>query len=243
MRRALLTFILVSCAHVWSCAQTPEPATGIAKLRGYEATYQAGLQKIQTPLLSDYALKLQQLATAAPLPEQPAIQAELARVQKIIASGGIVDLRSASATQSEADTPRLGPRLGGKGPPGAILVLKPDTAKGPAVLGSSLTIGKAEWSIENLDAGSYEITVLCSFPTFSGTASIVASLDGQVETKELSSSNAAGMPGQFPVLRLGRFHFDKDVKNKDLTLELKATELAGVQVRQVVISRPRLGGK
>lgn len=241
----LFPFCLLLCLAAGDLrAQAPEPATGSAKLRDYEATYLAGLQKIHTPLLNDYALKLQQLAASVPAAEQPALQAELARVQKLVASGGIVDLRSASsATQTEQTPPRLGKRLGVNGPPGTVLVLRPDTAKGPAVLGSSLTIGKAAWTIEQLAAGTYEITVLCAFVPFSGTASITATLDGQEATKDLSTSNASGMPEQFPVLRLGRFHFEADVQNKDLNLELKATELPGVQVRQVVISKPRPPGK
>lgn len=247
MRHSLPALFLAPLMAATLAAQpTPQPAAGVARLREFEATYQAGLQKIQTPLLNDYAQKLQQLAAAVPAADQAAVQAELARVQKIIATGGIVDLRSASSatTQPEPAPQRPGPKAGGmKGPPGAVLVLKPETAKGPAVLGSSLTLGKAAWTIEHLDAGAYEVMILCSFAPFSGTASIVATLDGQDATKELSPANAAGMPGQFPMLRLGRLQFDHDVDKKDLTIELQASELTGVQVRQVIISRPRPNAK
>lgn len=244
--RQIHTALLLLFSSVPAGAQpSQEPASGIARLRDFEATYQSGLQTIQKPLLNSYVQRLQQLATASTPTDQPAIQAELSRVKKIIAAGGIIDLRSAGATQSEPASPRVSPGLkpGLKGPPGSVLVLKPDAAKGPAVLGSTLTLGKAEWTVEHLDAGTYEITVLGSFPPFTGTASITASLDGEEMTKELSTANAAGMPGQFPMLRLGRFQFAKDVENKDLKIELKAAGLPGVQVRQVVISRPRPPGK
>ena len=44
---------------------------------------------------------------------------------------------------------------------------------------------------------------------------------------------------QFRVLRLGRFHFDEEVRGQDLKVELKSADLPGVQIRQVFISKPR----
>ena len=226
-----------------------------ARLREYEATYQAGLRKIQTPLLNDYVLKLQQLLATATASEQTAITTEIERVKRILASGAVIDLRSASQPQAASPTPTPPPggppsNGNGKGPfpgtrplLGAVLILKPDTAKGPAVLGSALSIGKAQWTLEHLDAGHYDVSVVISIPAFTGKASVVASLDGDVARADLSETKASSSPDQFRLLRLGKMKFDEDVKDKDLTLTLESTDLSGVQVRQVIISRPRALGK
>lgn len=227
-----------------------------ARLREYEATYQAGLRKIQTPLLTDYMLKLQQLLVSAPPSDQAAITSEIERVKKIVASGAVIDLRSASQPQNASPTPMPPPggppppNGNGKGPPpgarpflGAVLVLKPDSAKGPAVLGSAITIGRAQWTVEHLEAGTYDISVVLSFPAFTGKASIVASLAGDEAREDLSESKAATSSDQFRLLRIGKVKLDEDVNNKDLTLSLDSTALAGVQIRQVIISRPRMLAK
>ena len=122
MTRSISICLLTALTMATAGAQTPQPAAAAAKLREFDATYQAGLQKIQTPLLNDYARKLQQLITTAPVTDQPAIRAELGRVQKLIATGGIVDLRSAGATQVQGAAP--GPLAGStRTPPGAVLAL------------------------------------------------------------------------------------------------------------------------
>lgn len=237
-----LTVHLMAAATV---AQPAEPAGALARLREYEATYQAGLRKIQTPLLTDYAQKLQQLLGTAPPAEQPAIRLEIARVQTLIATGGLVNLNSASATQQRGSGPGPGPELGPgmRPPPGAVLVLKPDTAMGATNPGMALTIGKASWKVGHLDAGSYEITVVCSFPSFNGTASITALLAGEETSGEVNSSKSARTPDQFRLLKLGRVRFERDLKDEELKLELNAAQLPGVQVRQVLILKPRPPGK
>lgn len=247
--RLLLAAALIISASA-RAQQTPAAAsTGVARLGEYEATYEAGLKKIQAPLLADYALKLQQLLSASAPADQAAVTAELERVRKIIATNGVVDPRSAASafTQPEPPPLRFGMKQGGMmargAPPGAVLMLKPEEARGPAAPGAVITIGRADWTVAHLDAGHYEVTVLCSFPPFSGVATLSATLDGETVGKELNSANASGMPGQFPVLRLGRMKFDHDVSGKDLTLQLTSTDLAGVQVRQVILSRPRPPGK
>lgn len=250
MRTASSIFVFAIVAAIQGHAQpatTTTPDTSpAARLKEYEATYQAGLKKIQTPLLSDYAAKLQQLALTAAPADQPAIKAELDRVQKIITDGGIIDLRSASNPQSTpppkppGSPPGNGPGPGGPRPlAGAVLVLRPDTAKGPAVFGSSITIGKAQWTVDHLDSGTYDISVICSFSSFTGKASLVASLAGDQAREDLSEARASNSPDQFRLLRLGKVRLDDDVTSKDLTLELDSTDLTGVQIRQVIISKPR----
>lgn len=231
-------------------ASPPADTSPAARLRDYEATYQAGLRRIQTPLLGDYVLKLQQLLVSAPAAEQAAIITEIEHVKRIIAAGAVIDLRSASQPQAPSPTPMpppggQPPAGNGKASPGirpllgAVLVLKPDAAKGPAVLGSALTIGRARWTVEHLDAGAYDISVVLSFPAFTGKASISASLADDEAREDLSEAKASSSPDQFRLLRLGKMKFDDDVNNKDLTLSLDSTALTGVQIRQVIISRPR----
>lgn len=237
------TLLIAGLMTLSSGAQTAETADALARLREYEGTYQAGLRKIQAPLLADYAQKLQQLLGTAPPADQPAIRLEIARVQTLIATGGLVDLTSPGATQPGGPAP--GPPSGAemRPPPGAVLVLKPDTAKGATVVGSALTIGKASWRIAHLGAGSYEITAVCSFPSFNGTASITASLAGEETSGEINSSKSTRTPDQFRLLKLGRLRFERDLNDEELRLELKAAELPGVQIRQVLILKPRPPGK
>ncbi len=236
MTRPSITCVWLLLMHTAACAQS-ESSSASSKLGDYEATYQSGLRKIQAPLLSGYVAKLQQLSVTAPPPERPAIQAEQERVEKIIASGGIVDLRSASSTQPQDQRPGAGP--GGRPPPGAVLVLRPDTAKGPAVLGATLTIGKARWTLASLEAGSYDISIVCAYPPFKGSASISAALAGDETSEILSEARGTTAPDQFRFIRLGKIRVKDDVKNEDLTLTLNATDLPGVQVRQVIISKPQ----
>jgi hypothetical protein len=245
VKRIACLFLTVHWMAAAAGAQSAEPAGPLARLREYEATYQAGLRKIQTPLLTDYAQKLQQLLGAAPPEDQPAIRLEIARVQTLIATGGLVDLRSASATQPREPGPGPGPASGPgmRPPPGAVLVLRPDTAIGATVAGTALTIGKASWKVAHLDAGTYEVTVVCSFPSFNGTGRITASLAGEEASGEVNSSKSARTPDQFRLMKLGRIRFERDLKDEELKLELKAAELPGVQIRQVLIVKPRQPGK
>ena len=247
---SILTLVIVAAANSFaqpaSTTTTTPDTTPAVRFKEYEATYLAGLKKIQTPLLTDYATKLQQLSLTAAPADQPAIKAELDRVQKIITDGGIIDLRSASNPQAATSMKPPGNGIGpGAGPgvprplAGAVLVLRPETAKGPAVLGSAITVGKAQWTIDHLDSGTYDISVICSFPAFTGKASLVASLAGDQAREDLSEARSSNSPDQFRLLRLGKVRFDDDITNKDLTLELDSTDLTGVQIRQVIISRPR----
>jgi hypothetical protein len=242
MRQAIM-LLIAGWMPLSSGAQTAEPADPLARLREYEVTYQAGLRKIQAPLLTDYAQKLQQLLGTAPPEDQPAIRLEIARVQTLIATGGLVDPSAAGTTQPGGPPPGPDAGTGMRPPPGAVLVLKPDSAKGATLVGSALTIGKATWRIQHLDAGSYEITAVCSFPSFNGTAVITASLAGEETSGEINSSKSTRTPDQFRLLKLGRLRFERDLNDAELKLELKAAELPGVQVRQVLILKPRPPGK
>lgn len=236
-RLTLISLFLGFMVLTTSAQPAADPPQAAIRLRDYEATYQQGLRKIQAPLLSDYVSKLQQLLATAPSGDQPAIEAEIQRTQKLIADGGVIDLKAANAPQPEPPQAMPAPRS----PPGTVLSLKPSAAKTTAVsaLTGTLTLGKAEWLIEHLDSGNYDVVALYSLPSFTGMASITTSLGGKDSEQAITPDKAMPAPDQFRILRLGHFDFDRDVNNDTLKIALKSTDLPSVQIRQIFVVKPR----
>lgn len=225
-------------------AATAPSAPPMTRLRDYELTYQQELRKIQAPLISDYITKLQQLLNASPETEQPAIRSELERMTKLNSEGGIVDLRAAIAPQAAPPTAMPPPRSKGfKAPPGTTLVLTPDKARSAtSSAGSdrSLTLGKAEWPVDHLDAGSYDIVARYSCPAFTGTSSLIVTLGTQEVALKITPDMASE---QFLLRRVAHFDLDHDLNNDTLRLELKPGDLPTMQIRQISVVKPRPPGK
>jgi len=211
---------------------------GAQRLRDFEATYQQGLRKIQAPLLAGYFSELQQLLASSPAADQAAIQAEIARIQKLITDGGVIDLAAAAAPQPEPPKSMPAPR----NPPGTVLVLKPSAARVTPLSGllpGAIALGAAEWPVEHLDEGSYDVVALYSLPAFTGAASIITSVGGKRNELALTPDKAMPVPDQFRILRLAHFDFDHDVNNDTLKIELKSADLRSMPVRQVFVVKPK----
>lgn len=245
-------FIVGTFSLACACAAAPPADTAatapstppMTRLRDYELTYQQELRKIQAPLISDYIARLQQLLIASPESEQPAIRSELERMTKLNAEGGIVDLRAAFAPQAAAPTAMPPPRPKGfKAPPGTALVLTPDTARGTTTAARSdraLTLGAAEWPVDHLDAGSYDIVARYSCPAFAGSSSLIVTLGGQEVVLKITPDMASE---QFLLRRVAHFDLDHDLNNETLKLELKPGDLPTMQIRQISVVKPRPPGK
>lgn len=241
-----MLFLASACATAQPAetSATPPSAPPITRLRDYELTYQQELRKIQAPLISDYITKLQQLLKGSTESEQLAIRSELERMTKLNSEGGIVDLRAAIAPQATAPTAMPPPRPKGfKAPAGTTLVLTPDMARGTTTAARSdrsLTLGKAEWPVDHLDAGSYDIVARYSCPAFAGTSSLIVMLGGQEGVLKITPDMASE---QFLLRRVAHFDLDRDLNNETLKLELKPGDLPTMQIRQISVVKPRPPGK
>ena len=86
------------CAQTAAPVATAVPAAPVARLQQMESIYQKELSARHIPLLGKYLVELQRQAAAAT--DKAPYEAEIARVQQIISSGGVVDLIAAQQPQT-----------------------------------------------------------------------------------------------------------------------------------------------
>lgn len=213
-------------------------ASGAIRLREFETTYQEGLKRIHLPLLTNYLSRLSQLASSAQSSD-PTLNLEITRIQKLIADGGLIDLQSLLPTP-EAAAPT--PTPPGVDPPGAVLVLKPEEASEAKLSETSPTavvLGGATWEIARLDEGAYDILALYSMPTLSENGSLTVSYAGEEVTYALTQDRVTR--GDQPrILRLGRMKISRDAISKPLHIEVTPATATGLQIRQLIVARPRI---
>lgn len=232
------------CLSLYAMGQQPTTAPaveapGVERFRSFEHTYQEGLKRIHLPLLTNYLTHLNQLAAASKEPN-PALEKEITLVQKTLAAGGLVDLTRLGLPETQAIESSPIPADAGS-PPGAVLVLKAENAKGGTLLKSmppSLSLGEASWPIDRLSKGDYEVLALYCLPTPLEGASVSVSLGLDTFTHELSKDRTT-KPDQFRILRLGRLKLNQDIVSSAFTVSIVPTTASGFQIRQIIIAKPR----
>jgi hypothetical protein len=195
------------------------------RLQEYEATFQQELRKIHAPLLSGYLLSLQTLARTASPAEQPAVQAEIVRVQKLIASGTALDLAIVAAALKNTGTPVALPAdLSGLRDAGAVLELKAEQAlefSPTGVYPETLPLGTASWNVSTLAAGGYEVLVQYACPALpAGQFTLSAAIGPHKTETVLKPARVTKSALDFKILRLGRLQISETLANETLKLTL-----------------------
>lgn len=240
----LLGSLLPTLGHAQNSSALVSPvqsvgqASGVVRLRDFETTYQDGLKRIHLPLLTAYLGRLSQLASNAQRSD-PTLNLEIARVQKLIADGGLIDLQSLLPTP-ESIAPSPAPVAAA--PPGAVLILKPEEAtqaKLSETTPAAVLVGSATWEVERLDEGAYDVLALYSMPTLSENGTLMVKFAGEEITHELKQDRIT--KGDQPrILRLGRIKINRDAISKPLHIEVTPATATGLQIRQLIIARPRV---
>lgn len=242
-----LCMALGGCAsiiHSGMCQSQAPASDSASRLRDLETTYQQELRRIQAPLLTEYAARLQQLAATAPAGDLPAIRAEIARAQKLINEGGIVDLKSANEALAgvTANPPMAGRLL----PDGQSLALSAEQALNYVPTGETppaIALGEAIWSVPRIDEGAYDIIVQYACTGVSEPAAIRVSFDDQVSDFDLPPNKVTRDASQFRLMRIGRFRVDREAVSKPLKIELKAPKSVVFRLRQLVIAKAKPGAQ
>lgn len=232
------------CLSLYAMGQQPTTAPaieapGVERFRSFEHTYQEGLKRIHLPLLTSYLTHLNQLAAASKEPD-PALEKEIAFVQRTMAEGGLIDLTRLGLPEAQAIESSPAPVIAGS-PPGAVLVLKAENAKGGTLSKSippALSLGEASWPIERLSKGEYEVLALYCLPSVVEGASLSVSLGLDTFTHELSKDRTT-KPDQFRILRLGRLKLNQDTVSGTFSVALVPASASGFQIRQIIIAKPR----
>lgn len=258
MNRALLRFSLATLAACGSLApagaqspaspQTTAPAAqapaGVARLKDFQATYRQELKKIHEPLLKSYLASLQQLARYAPAADAPAIEEEIARVQKLIADGAALDLAVVSAALNTPEKADPMPRNMPAGTEAAdALILTAAQAKGftpTGVLPETLPLGSGSWPVTTLPAGHYDLLVQYACASVPEGARLRATL-GELEIETtLAPERATRSILDFRVLRVGRLQVTAPLVNESLNLQFLPEAAGAFRVQRVILSaRPK----
>ncbi len=232
-----ICLLIVCVAH----AQQPSvPAT--SRLRQMEEIYQKELSMRHIPLLGKYLVELQRLsATAA---NKTPYQKEITRIQQIISEGGVVDLIAAQQTQSgEAPipTPMPAPVPGERRQ--ATISLTPAIAQGvapaSAVNNPASALSGAQWRVEFIGAGTYDLVLHYSCPELVRPLPVKIEFGGQVVEKILETRRATKDAKTFRIFRIGSLTLTDDLRGE--TLRFSAGDKAAPQLilKSLLITKPR----
>lgn len=231
--------------------QAGEAAPGLDAL---EEIYREQLKVLHIPLLGDYLTRLQELAAVAPDPKP--YEEEMARVQRWIAQGGVVDLRQAKRILEAKDggMPPADPL-----PPLPVgrnwIVLTPDLAERtePEVeitsSGAGVAVNEMVWRIEFLPPGSYEVVLrYASAGSKDLETPVRVELAGQRIDDEVPPVGRRGNGGEYRLANLGRITVPATLKGEPLTLKVLGGDTAEIVVYEVIVAplnpmlRSRAGG-
>lgn len=236
-----LAFILLLAAGT-GAAPAQQPAPPATRLRQMEAIYQKELSARHIPLLGKYLLELQRQADGAT--DKAAYQAEIARIQQIISSGGVVDLIAAQQAPSAGmpmplpmpETPPLERRQ-------ALIALSPALAgrfdPTPPPDATAAVVGEAEWRIEAIAAGTYDVLVQYACPDMSAEVPLRVEFNGQTLTKPLGAARATRDARTFRIFRVGSLVLTRDHRGETLRLTAGDKNNPRLILKSLILTRPR----
>ncbi len=236
---------LVSCLALLvppAVAQQPASPAAITRLQQMEGIYQKELSARHIPLLGKYLVELQRQAATAT--DKTAYEAEITRIQQVISAGGVLDLIAMQQSLSGA-MPMPAP------PPApvpierkqALIALSPALAQTvsptPAANAETATIGEADWRIELIAAGTYDILLHYACPELAGPLKIRVEFNGQTVEKELAADRATKDAQTFRILRLGSLTLTGDHRGETLRLSAGDKTSPKLILKSLLITRPR----
>lgn len=219
------------------------PAT-MGRLQQMEEIYQKALSSKHIPLLGKYVQELQRQAAAATPADRPAYTAELARVQQIITSGGVVDLIAAQQAQSGAMPMPAAPPAAilpeGKH---ALITLAPALAKSlvPVTTPDAATalVSEGAWRIELIAAGTYDVLVHYSCPDLTEALPVRVELAGQTIEKNLEPERKTKDAQTFRIFRIGSLTLTSDHRGETLRLVAGDKSSPKLLLKSILITKPR----
>ncbi|MBB5035217.1 hypothetical protein [Prosthecobacter vanneervenii] len=227
-------------------AAPPPPTTAApqsaTRLQQMESIYQKELSTRHIPLLGKYLLELQRQAAVAT--DKKAYTAEIARVQQIINSGGVLDL--IATQQAQAGTMPMPAPMPAPPPPEqkqALITLSPALAQEvvpkPPADSQTATVGEIAWRMEFIAAGTYDILLHYSCPDLKEPLKLRIECNGQVIEKDLEVERGTSSAQTFRILRLGSLALTSDLRGE--TLRLTAGDKASPQLilKSLLVTRPR----
>lgn len=228
----LFTFLLRMALAQSAVSPEVGPPTP-SRLQSMEAIYQKNLKAAQAPLLKEYLADLNALLLRAPAADAPAINAEIARVNKMIASGMI----EFSAAKPSAPPAKAGRPLPSSG---VVFSLDPNEAVPPQPADGAVPIGSASWTLSLLPAGTYEIIAQYSCTTLpTGSAKVKLDYHGNSFTRELKASQLTAKDGSFRVMRLGQITLTEDVSLEKVTLSTVEPGEPWFFVKHILVAKPK----
>ncbi|HBJ87315.1 MAG TPA: hypothetical protein DDZ88_26360 [Verrucomicrobiales bacterium] len=236
---SLLILLLLSAA---ASAQQPAAPAQVSRLQQMEVIYQKELSARHIPLLGKYLTELQrQAATAA---DRTAYDAEIARIQQIISSGGVLDLIAVQKTQlGEMPTPAPMPPPVPLERKEALIALSPALAQSltpPAAPdAATATLGEAEWRIEAISAGSYDVLLHYACPELAAPISVSIEFAGQKVEKALEIERATKDARTFRIFRLGSLTLTGDHRGETLRLTAGDKNAPKLILKSLLITKPR----
>lgn len=241
MRLLTLVFCLALLVPP-AVAQQPAPPASITRLQQMEGIYQKELSARHIPLLGKYLVELQRQAATAT--DKTAYQAEIVRIQQVISAGGVLDLIAMQQSLSGA-MPMPAP------PPApvpierkqALIALSPVLAQTisptPAANAETAIIGEADWRIELIAAGTYDILLQYACPELAAPLTIRVEFNGQTVEKELPADRATKDAQTFRILRLGSLTLTGDHRGETLRLSAGDKTSPKLILKSLLITRPR----
>ncbi len=239
--RLTLVAGLALFAHA-ATAQQPAAPTTATRLPQMESIYQKELSARHIPLLGKYLVELQRQAASAT--NKTAYQAEIARIQQIISAGGVLDLIAMQQAQSGAmPMPAPVPAPVPIERKQALIALSPALAQTvspvPAANAETAAIGTAEWRIELIAAGTYDILLHYACPELAEPLKISVEFNGQTIEKELAADRITKDAQTFRILRLGSFTLIGDHRGETLRLSAGDKTSTKLILKSLLITKPR----
>lgn len=239
----LASLLLLAAGTLVTTAQQPA-APPLTRLRQMEGIYQKELSSRHIPLLGKYLVELQRQTAIAATADKAAYQAEIARIQQIISSGGVVDLIAAQKAQSSALP--MPPPMPETTPPErkqALIALSPALAgrldPTPPPDTPAATLGEAEWRIEAIAAGTYDVLVQYACPDMTAEIPLRVEFNGQTVEKTLDTGRATKDAQTFRIFRLGSLTLTSDHRGETLRFAAGDKNNPKLILKSLLITKPR----
>ena len=176
-------------------------------------------------MIQQYLIELKALQAKAAPSETAAIEAEIAQVQKLVTSGGLVDLLP---TRPETTSTK------GK-TPGIVFTLEPHEAQPPQVGDAPVPVGEASWTLSRLPAGNYDLIAHYACPALPPGATIEISFGDQKVTREIKPSHITLTGDTFRVMRLGRLKVSTDTQGQAIVIKSPTPGEPWLFIRQALL--------
>jgi hypothetical protein len=241
MKHRLMTASCLLLLTLRAGAQQPAaPPVAATRLQQMEGIYQKELSARHIPLLGKYLVELQRQAALAT--DKAAYDAEIGRIQQIISAGGVLDLIAMQQSQSGA-TPTPMPAPVPVERKQALIALSPALAQAvspaPPPDAPTAVIGEAEWRIELIAAGTYDVLLHYACPEPATPVKVRVEFSGQVLEKELDADRVTKDAQTFRIMRLGSLILTGDQRGETLRLSAGDKSSPKVILKSLLITRPR----